>query len=112
MESIPPYWEAFRKTFARAIGDLETEAGQSLLKERSPLTRADRITKPLPIRPGANDPRVKQAEAFLVEALPADPAPQAYGLAATPARRSTATTRSMRTFCQSCRCNPRDSITA
>ncbi|MDX1556796.1 MAG: prolyl oligopeptidase family serine peptidase, partial [Xanthomonadales bacterium] len=40
MESIPPYWESFRAVFARAIGDLNTEAGQSLLKERSPLTHA------------------------------------------------------------------------
>jgi len=33
------------------------------LNERSPLTRADAIKKPLLIGQGANDPRVKQAEA-------------------------------------------------
>jgi dipeptidyl aminopeptidase/acylaminoacyl peptidase len=81
MESIPPYWEAFRKTFARAIGDLETEAGQSLLKERSPLTRADRITKPLLIGQGANDPRVKQAESDqIVHAMKANDIPVTYVL--------------------------------
>ena len=62
LESIPPYWESFRKVFAQAIGDPETEEGQSLLKATSPLTHADKITKPLLIAQGANDPRVKQAE--------------------------------------------------
>ncbi len=37
--------------------------GRELLKQRSPLTFADRISKPLLIAQGANDPRVKQAEA-------------------------------------------------
>jgi dipeptidyl aminopeptidase/acylaminoacyl peptidase len=62
LESIPPYWESFRQVFARAIGDPETEEGQALLKETSPLTHVDKITKPLLIGQGANDPRVKQAE--------------------------------------------------
>jgi len=62
LESIPPYWESFRKVFAQAIGDPETEEGLSLLKATSPLTHADKITKPLLIAQGANDPRVKQAE--------------------------------------------------
>jgi dipeptidyl aminopeptidase/acylaminoacyl peptidase len=62
LESIPPYWESFRKVFAQAIGDPETEEGRSLLKATSPLTHADKITKPLLIAQGANDPRVKQAE--------------------------------------------------
>ncbi|MDX2416515.1 MAG: S9 family peptidase [Xanthomonadales bacterium] len=60
--SIPPYWEAFRTLFEQAIGDPETEEGLSLLKATSPLTHADKITKPLLIAQGANDPRVKQAE--------------------------------------------------
>jgi dipeptidyl aminopeptidase/acylaminoacyl peptidase len=47
---------------AQAVGDPETEEGLSLLKERSPLTHVDKITKPLLIGQGANDPRVKQAE--------------------------------------------------
>ena len=81
MESIPPYWESYRKIFARAIGDLETEKGQSLLKERSPLTHVDNITKPLLIGQGANDPRVKQAESDqIVEAMKRKDIPVTYVL--------------------------------
>lgn len=81
MESIPPYWEGFRQVFARAIGDLETEKGQSLLKERSPLSHVDNITKPLLIGQGANDPRVKQAEADqIVEAMKSKNIPVTYVL--------------------------------
>ncbi|MCW8872086.1 MAG: prolyl oligopeptidase family serine peptidase, partial [Xanthomonadales bacterium] len=65
----------------RAIGDPETEAGRSLLKERSPLTRVDQITKPLLIGQGANDPRVKQAESDqIVEAMKSRDIPVTYVL--------------------------------
>jgi len=81
LESIPPYWESFRQVFARAIGDPETEGGQSLLKERSPLTHVDKITKPLLIGQGANDPRVKQAESDqIVEAMKQKGIPVTYVL--------------------------------
>jgi acetyl esterase/lipase len=60
--TVPPYWEAVRVKFARAIGDLGTEEGRKLLAERSPLSRAAAIKRPLLIGQGANDPRVKQAE--------------------------------------------------
>lgn len=81
MESIPPYWESFRRVFANAIGDPETEKGQSLMKERSPLTRASQITKPLLIGQGANDPRVKQAESDqIVDAMKANEIPVTYVL--------------------------------
>ena len=60
--SIPPYWKAFYEEFARRVGDPRTEEGQKLLKERSPLTYVERISRPLLIAQGANDPRVKQAE--------------------------------------------------
>jgi dipeptidyl aminopeptidase/acylaminoacyl peptidase len=81
LESIPPYWESFRKVFARAIGDPETEGGLSLLKDRSPLTHVDKITKPLLIGQGANDPRVKQAESDqIVEAMKARGIPVTYVL--------------------------------
>jgi len=60
--SVPPYWKAFYEDMARRIGDPRTEEGRKLLEERSPLTLADRIAKPLLIAQGANDPRVKQAE--------------------------------------------------
>jgi dipeptidyl aminopeptidase/acylaminoacyl peptidase len=81
LESIPPYWESFRQVFSRAIGDPETEAGRSLLTERSPLTHVDQITKPLLIGQGANDPRVKQAEADqIVEAMKQKGIPVTYVL--------------------------------
>jgi dipeptidyl aminopeptidase/acylaminoacyl peptidase len=61
--SIPAYWKAFFEELASRVGDPRTEDGKKLLNERSPLTRADAIKKPLLIGQGANDPRVKQAEA-------------------------------------------------
>jgi dipeptidyl aminopeptidase/acylaminoacyl peptidase len=60
--SIPPYWKAFFEELALRVGDPRTEEGKKLLTERSPLTYAAAIKKPLLIGQGANDPRVKQAE--------------------------------------------------
>jgi dipeptidyl aminopeptidase/acylaminoacyl peptidase len=62
LETIPPYWASMRHMFRKRIGDPATEEGRQLLRDRSPLTRVDAITKPLLIGQGANDPRVKQAE--------------------------------------------------
>jgi len=45
------------------VGDPETEEGEKLMREASPLFSADKITKPLLVVQGANDPRVKKAEA-------------------------------------------------
>jgi hypothetical protein len=44
------------------MGDPSTPAGKALLKERSPLTSADKIKTPLLIAQGSNDPRVNHAE--------------------------------------------------
>lgn len=63
IESIPPYWEAGRKRLHEMVGDPETEEGEKLMREASPLFSADKITKPLLVVQGANDPRVKKAEA-------------------------------------------------
>jgi dipeptidyl aminopeptidase/acylaminoacyl peptidase len=63
MESIPPYWEAARKTFAVRMGDVATPEGKALLKERSPLNSVDKIKTPLLVAQGANDPRVNRREA-------------------------------------------------
>jgi dipeptidyl aminopeptidase/acylaminoacyl peptidase len=63
LESIPPYWEAGRAFLYGMVGDPNTEEGQQLIREASPLFSADKINKPLLIIQGANDPRVKQAEA-------------------------------------------------
>jgi dipeptidyl aminopeptidase/acylaminoacyl peptidase len=63
LNSIPPYWKSFFEDMVRRIGDPRTAEGRELLKQRSPLTFADKISRPLLIAQGANDPRVKQAEA-------------------------------------------------
>ena len=60
LKAIPPYWAPMKAMFARRVGDLEKE--EDFLTQRSPVYRADQITKPLLIGQGANDPRVKQAE--------------------------------------------------
>ena len=63
LESIPPYWEAGRRMLYLRVGNPETKEGLKLLHERSPLNKADQIKAPLMVVQGANDPRVKQAEA-------------------------------------------------
>ncbi|MBS7590112.1 S9 family peptidase [Ancylobacter defluvii] len=62
LRTVPPYWEAIRVQMHKAIGDPDTDEGLRLAHERSPLFQADKISKPLLIGHGANDPRVKQAE--------------------------------------------------
>jgi dipeptidyl aminopeptidase/acylaminoacyl peptidase len=63
LESIPPYWEAARAFLYGMVGDPETEEGRAMIQRASPLFNATQIVKPLLIVQGANDPRVKQAEA-------------------------------------------------
>jgi len=62
LESLPPYWEAGRKMFYARMGDPTTPEGKKQLEARSPLFSADKITTPLFVVQGANDPRVKKAE--------------------------------------------------
>jgi dipeptidyl aminopeptidase/acylaminoacyl peptidase len=79
--SIPPYWESFKEQFFRRVGDPRTDAGRALLRERSPLTYVQNISRPLLIGQGANDPRVKQAEADqIVAAMQAKKIPVTYVL--------------------------------
>lgn len=60
IQTIPPYWEPMKATFARRLGVLERD--EEFMKSRSPLYFVDRIIKPLLIGQGANDPRVKKSE--------------------------------------------------
>ena len=62
LETIPPYWAPMVKQFHERMGNPETPEGLQLLKDRSPLYKADKICRPLLIGQGANDPRVKQSE--------------------------------------------------
>ncbi len=63
LESVPAYWESGRAFLYGMVGDPNTEEGKILIKAASPLFSADKIQKPLLIIQGANDPRVKKAEA-------------------------------------------------
>lgn len=60
LESIPPYWESFREALYKEIGNPETQ--RDFLIETSPLFHADKITKPMLVLQGANDPRVIKPE--------------------------------------------------
>ena len=81
LSTVPPYWASFFEQLAKRMGDPRTEEGRKWLTERSPLTRADQIKKPLLIGQGANDPRVKQAESDqIVKAMQAKKIPVTYVL--------------------------------
>jgi len=62
LNSIPPYWEAFRIVFHLRMGDPATPEGEAQLIRQSPLFSADQIIAPLLVVQGDNDPRVKTAE--------------------------------------------------
>lgn len=63
INSIPEYWKPYLASIIHRIGgDPKTPEGLSFLKSRSPLFFVDKITKPLLILHGENDPRVKLAE--------------------------------------------------
>ena len=81
LATIPPYWAAFFEQFAKRVGDPRTEAGKQLLAERSPISHVDKISKPLLIGQGANDPRVNQAESDqIVKAMQDKKIPVTYVL--------------------------------
>ena len=63
LESIPPYWEAGRIIFHERMGNPKTAEGRAQLERQSPLNSAQKIKAPLLVAQGANDPRVKKAEA-------------------------------------------------
>ena len=63
LATVPPYWAAFRRQLISRIGDPENPQDKDMLTKASPLFSANRIKAPLLIGQGANDPRVKQAEA-------------------------------------------------
>ena len=68
IQSFPPYWTPHLQFYYRKLGDPRTEPDK--LRALSPLFHADKITKPLMIVQGANDPRVLRVEADeMVEAI-------------------------------------------
>eukprot|EP01026_Neomeris_dumetosa_P023556 TRINITY_DN1997_c0_g2_i1.p1 TRINITY_DN1997_c0_g2~~TRINITY_DN1997_c0_g2_i1.p1 ORF type:complete len:640 (-),score=76.91 TRINITY_DN1997_c0_g2_i1:179-1918(-) len=60
LQTIPPYWEPRKKRLIKRIGDCEGD--EEFNKKISPLYHIDKISVPLIIAQGANDPRVKKAE--------------------------------------------------
>ncbi len=70
LASIPPYWEVARSLLFTRVGNPDDPKDKELLTTASPLFSADKIKIPILISQGANDPRVKQAEAEqIVEAI-------------------------------------------
>ena len=61
LKSIPPYWESFRESLYLELGDPFT-ADSVRLKRISPLFHTDKVTKPLIVLQGSEDPRVLQVE--------------------------------------------------
>ncbi|MEQ8788146.1 MAG: alpha/beta fold hydrolase [Pirellulaceae bacterium] len=81
LENPPPYWMPFMPVMKLRVGDWTTEEGREFLKSRSPLFKVEEIRRPLLIGQGAQDPRVKQAEADqIVEAMNAKNIPVTYML--------------------------------
>lgn len=77
LASIPPYWKPLVAMMYAKVGHPETD--KDMLWERSPLSRVDDIRIPVLVAQGANDPRVKQAEAEqIVEALKSKGLPHEY----------------------------------
>jgi len=63
VESFPAYWRPFLEgSWYRFVGDPGKPDDRKDMFARSPLSRVDRITTPLLIVQGANDPRVTKRE--------------------------------------------------
>ncbi|MET4729054.1 dipeptidyl aminopeptidase/acylaminoacyl peptidase [Lysobacter enzymogenes] len=82
IQSFPAYWgPQLEASWYKRVGDPRSEAGRTRLLERSPISRVDKISKPLLIGQGANDPRVVQAESDnLVAAMKQRKIPVTYAL--------------------------------
>jgi len=77
LESIPPWWEAFKEALYDEMGDPATDAERH--RAISPLFHASNIVKPMLVVQGANDPRVLQIESDeIVAAVRANGVPVEY----------------------------------
>ncbi len=79
LESIPPWWEAFKEALYDEMGDPATDAERH--RAISPLFHAENIVRPMLVVQGANDPRVLQVESDeLVAAVRENEVPVEYVL--------------------------------
>lgn len=77
LESIPAWWESFRLALYQELGDPTTD--EEYLRRISPLFHAQRISRPLMVLQGANDPRVLKVESDeIVAAARANGVPVEY----------------------------------
>ena len=60
LETIPPYWKQYLEMMYEMVGHPEKD--KEMFRENSPVFHAEKITTPLFIAQGANDPRVKKSE--------------------------------------------------
>jgi dipeptidyl aminopeptidase/acylaminoacyl peptidase len=68
--AIPPYWTPYLEMMYEMVGHPERD--EARFRETSPYFNADRITSPLFVAQGANDPRVRKEESDqIVQALSA-----------------------------------------
>ena len=77
LKSIPPWWEPFKESLYRELGDPNTM--EDYLYSISPLFHAENIIKPTLILQGANDPRVLKVESDeMVDAIKKKDTPVEY----------------------------------
>jgi dipeptidyl aminopeptidase/acylaminoacyl peptidase len=80
LKSIPPYWESFRESLYKELGDPFTN-DSIRLRQISPLFHTEKVTKPLIVLQGAQDPRVLQIESDeIVAGVKANGVPVEYVL--------------------------------
>lgn len=80
LKSIPPWWESFKESLYKEMGDPNT-ADSIRLKKISPLFHTEKVTKPLLVLQGSQDPRVLKVESDeIVEGVRKNEVPVEYVL--------------------------------
>jgi len=70
MEGIPPYWAPYLEMMYEMVGDPNNPEDSARMAATSPALNADKITAPLFVAQGAQDPRVVKSESDqMVEAM-------------------------------------------
>lgn len=72
MNGIPPYWKPYLEMMYEMVGDPNNPEDSARMAATSPALNAEKITAPLFVAQGANDPRVVKSESDqMVEAMKA-----------------------------------------